>query len=98
MQNYQPYPCECCGACCRHVDLIAEMSGFNRGDGVCKHLTTDNLCAIYPERPPLCNGKYVYEKFFSDMTVADFHAMIARLCKNLRRRKLEELPEKISDA
>lgn len=42
--EYYSYPCKHCGNCCRHVDLIAEMASFNRGDGVCKHLTTDNLC------------------------------------------------------
>ena len=87
MQNYQPYPCECCGACCRHVNLIDEMKAFDRGDGVCKNLASNNLCVIYSKRPPLCNGEYVYKKFFSDMSVADFHAMIERLCKILREAK-----------
>lgn len=83
-EDYFPYPCERCGACCRHVDLIEGMRNFNRGDGVCKHLTPDNLCEIYSERPPLCNGEYVYNKFFADMTVEDFHEMIFNLCKKLR--------------
>ena len=82
--EYYPYPCKRCGACCRHVDLIAEMKNFNRGDGVCKHLTADNLCAIYAERPPICNGEYVYKKFFADITVEEFHKIILQLCKRVR--------------
>ena len=82
--KYYPYPCERCGACCRHVDLIAEMKIFDRGDGVCKHLK-NNLCEIYSTRPPLCNGEYVYKKFFADMTVAEFHEIISGLCKKLRK-------------
>ncbi|MBR2734034.1 MAG: hypothetical protein IKD80_07295 [Selenomonadaceae bacterium] len=82
--KYYPYPCARCGACCRHVDRIAQMASFNRGDGVCKHLTANNLCAIYAERPTLCNGEQVYKKFFSDMTVEEFHGIISQLCKKLR--------------
>jgi len=68
------------------------MKTFNRGDSVCKYLTADNLCEIYSERPPLCNGEYVYKKFFSDMSVEEFHEIINMLCKDLRRRELEKLP------
>lgn len=82
--KYYPYRCERCGVCCRHVDLIARMKTFDRGDGVCKHLTANNLCEIYAERPPLCNGEFVYKNFFSDMTVEEFHEMIYQLCKKLR--------------
>lgn len=89
MDKYYPYPCERCGDCCRHIDLIDDMEDYNRGDGVCKHLTADNLCEIYSERPPLCNGEYVYKKFFDDMTVEDFHKQIQELCKKIRRRELE---------
>ena len=85
--KYYPYPCARCGKCCRHVNLIAGMENFNCGDGVCKHLTADNLCEIYSDRPPLCNGEYVYKKFFSDMTVEDFHEIISELCKKLREAK-----------
>lgn len=84
LKNYYPYPCTRCGACCRHVDFIAEMKNFNRGDGVCKHLTAENLCEIYSARPPLCNGEYVYKKFFADKTVEEFHEIISQLCKKIR--------------
>ena len=92
LNDYYPYDCQRCGACCRHVDRVTEMKTFNRGDGVCKHLTEDNLCEIYSERPPLCNGEYLYKKFFSDMSVEEFHEIINMLCKDLRRQEFEELP------
>lgn len=87
MEEYFPYQCKRCGSCCRHIDLIEEMKNLDRGDGVCINLTEKNLCKIYAERPPLCNGKFVYENFFSDMTVKDFHEMISKLCKKLQRMK-----------
>lgn len=91
MEKYYPYFCERCGGCCLHVDLIEEMKTFDRGDGVCKNLTTDNLCKIYSQRPKFCNGKYFYENFFSYMTVRDFHKMMTTLCKEIRRREFERL-------
>ena len=74
------------------------MKTFDRGDGVCKHLTADNLCEIYSERPPLCNGEFVYKKFFSDMSVAQFHELTRELCDAVRRRELDELHQEVSHA
>ena len=85
MEKYYPYDCKRCGRCCRRVDLVEGMEQFDRGDGVCKNLTAENLCSIYTERPPLCNGQYLYENFFSYMSVEEFHAMIARLCKEIAK-------------
>ncbi|MBQ9487373.1 MAG: hypothetical protein IJU91_06195 [Selenomonadaceae bacterium] len=87
MEKYYPYPCECCGGCCLHVDLIEEMKVFDRGDGVCKNLTEKNLCKIYANRPKFCDGKYFYENFFSDMTVTEFHNMMKSLCKKIKERE-----------
>lgn len=89
MEEYYPYPCKRCGACCRHVDLIDELKDFDRGDGVCKYLTADNLCKIYSERPPLCNSEYLYKNFCSHMTVEDFHCLMLKLCRDVRRREFE---------
>ena len=98
MEKYYPYPCERCGACCKRVDLIDEMKIFDRGDGVCKNLTADNLCKIYSERPPLCNGEYFYKSFYRDMTVAEFHQMMSELCEEVRSWELERFHKKVSDA
>lgn len=84
MEKYYPYDCKRCGNCCRHIDKIEELKNLDRGDGVCKNLTENNLCRIYSERPPVCNGKFVYEKFFPEMTVEDFHKMTLKFCRELR--------------
>lgn len=46
------FDCVKCGACCRLVGVA--YPSLDRGDGVCKHLTPSNLCAIYEERPDEC--------------------------------------------
>ena len=98
MERYYPYLCGRCGDCCRHVDMLEEMKSFDRGDGVCKHLTAENLCEIYSERPPLCNGEYFYKNFYSHMTVAEFHQMMNELCETVRRWELERFHKEVSDA
>lgn len=85
MEKYIPYDCKCCGECCRHVNTIPQMKLYDRGDGVCKYLRTDNKCSIYATRPGICNGKYVYENYFSHMTVKEFHQMVATYCKKIRK-------------
>jgi len=54
------WKCTACGMCCRHpstVKWLKEQTGedFDRGDGLCKHLTDDNRCRIYTIRPHGCN-------------------------------------------
>ena len=84
LKKYFSYPCERCGRCCRHVNSVDEMKNFDRGDGVCKFLSAENLCEIYSTRPPLCNGEFVYKKFFAGITVEEFHEIILQLCRRLR--------------
>lgn len=84
MEKYYPFACEKCGDCCRHINLVEPLKDLDRGDGVCKNLTEKNLCKIYAERPPVCNGKFIYENFYSDMTVEDFHKMTRGFCNKIR--------------
>lgn len=88
LEEYYPYSCEQCGNCCRHVDFIEEMSEYDRGDGVCKYLN-NNKCKIYNARPNICNGKFVYENFYSNMTVAAYHEMIKDYCELIRSDSIE---------
>ena len=56
------WTCKQCGSCCKilgsHRPLKEEdrllLQIFDRGDGVCEHLTEDNLCNIYETRPEIC--------------------------------------------
>ncbi len=91
IEEYRAFPCIQCGECCRHVDTVPQIKNLDRGDGVCKNLLPNNLCRIYANRPDVCNGKFVYEHFYQDMTVADFHEMIWNLCLKIRKREFEKL-------
>ena len=43
--------CSMCGACCVAPDIAA----LDKPLGVrCAHLTADNLCAVYEDRPQIC--------------------------------------------
>ena len=95
----EKFSCDCCGACCKNIRRSTFYTEeLDRGDGVCKHLTAENLCEIYSERPPLCNGEYLYKNFYHDMTVAEFHQMMNELCGAIRGWELERLHKEISDA
>lgn len=81
MEEYYPYHCMKCGNCCRHVNGFKSL---DRGDGICIYLTKDNICSIYNHRPNVCNGKYIYEKFFSNMSVKEFHELASIICQELK--------------
>lgn len=48
------FDCIKCGGCCRLLTRMPELSDYDRGDGTCRYLTDDNLCAIYETRPVVC--------------------------------------------
>lgn len=87
MEKYKEYECYLCGECCRHVNLIKDLISYDRGDGVCKYLDTTNLCKIYDVRPNICNGKYVYEHYFSELTIEEFHELVLKYCDELKKLK-----------
>ena len=59
--------CTRCGFCCRNIDKIPELREFHKGDGVCIHLSEDNLCNIYMNRPDICNTEKMYELKYKKM-------------------------------
>jgi len=75
--------CSKCGVCCKHIAKL--LPHFDRGDGVCKHLTEDNLCSIYDHRPFVCNVDEIYNKCFRGrMTVEEFYDITGKACKILQ--------------
>ena len=48
----------------------------DRGDGACEHLTEDNLCSIYENRPDFCNVDKNYEMFLKEDKRKDPKAII----------------------
>ena len=98
MDNYYPFPCKMCGKCCHYVNMIPDVRYLDRGDGVCRYLTSENKCEIYPNRPDLCNGRYLYETFYSkNMSVEDFHRIMLTLCEEIRGGRLDRLYRKIQE-
>ena len=65
-----------CGMCCRNIkrykneiypilkwllgDAIPNLD-IEENNGVCAHLTEDNKCSIYAQRPILCNTEKMFE-------------------------------------
>lgn len=67
------FSCIRCGACCKNAGYL--ISGFDRGDGVCKHLTNDNLCEIYEDRPTVCRVDEGYTLYFSSLMPYDRYVL-----------------------
>lgn len=91
MSQDSKFECRKCGICCRRIGNNpaakgTELESFDRGDGVCKHLTADNLCDIYEVRPLVCRVDELYYKFYKDtMTIEEYHEMQRNACEFLRK-------------
>ena len=81
-----PFPCDKCGACCRHITGIPEVEHMDRGDGVCKYLDEKtNECIIYEFRPEMCDAVKLYYKRYKDkMTWEEWVNENIRCCKILK--------------
>lgn len=88
-QEMQAFLCTVCGACCRHIAGIAELAGFDLGNGICKYLDeTSNTCAIYGNRPQICRIDAMYAaKFAGSYTREAFYALNLEACRILQQRK-----------
>ena len=61
------------------------MAQYAKEDGSCKFLGEDNLCQIYPDRPPICNVAWVYDNFFKGMvSETEFYAKTQEACDKLQ--------------
>ena len=66
------------------------MAQYAKEDGSCKFLGEDNLCQIYPDRPPICNVAWVYDNFFKGIVSEDeFYAKTQEACDKLLRYQAE---------
>lgn len=79
------FHCDRCGLCCSKVGKFPSMKEFDRGDGACKHLNGDNTCAIYENRPTICNVDRLYEeRFKDDMTRDEWYRLQYEGCRELK--------------
>ncbi len=87
MQPSEKFLCSQCGECCRHIDLIPQLAEFDRGDGICIHLS-GNLCNIYENRPEICGVDVMYKKYFSALYSREFfYQLNMDVCKELQHHK-----------
>lgn len=86
MQQPKIFPCSKCGECCRHINLIPQLSEFDRGDGICIHLS-GNLCDIYEQRPEICRVDVMYQKYYSEQYSRDtFYRLNMEVCSKLKQK------------
>lgn len=89
----EPIDCSNCKAyCCRVIGKI--LPELDRGDCACVHLTDDNKCEIYEDRPFICNTVKIYEKYFSNKyTIEQWNEMNRQACEALREAEQSESKE-----
>lgn len=81
------FPCDQCGICCKHIDQIPQLKQYDSGNGRCKYLLSNNLCAIYSERPNICNVNKMYELHYKgEMSYEEYMAINIKGCKELKKR------------
>ena len=77
--------CTKCGLCCRNIDGIPELDDFHIGNGVCIHLSEDNLCYIYSTRPDICNVEKMFELYYNKiMSKSEYEKLNLKGCKTLQ--------------
>ena len=81
------FDCDRCGVCCKNIRRsIFYTEELDRGDGVCKHLTAENLCEIYSSRPIFCNIDAYWEKFLSEeISREKFYEINRDACARLKK-------------
>lgn len=77
------FDCTKCGACCRSIGTHPAGRDLDRGDGVCRHLTPANLCAIYEARPVMCRVDLLKPPALTD---AYWHEANHEACNRLHLR------------
>lgn len=81
--------CTKCGLCCKNIDLIEELKGYDVGNGNCKYLDLrDNTCKIYNYRPNICNIEKSYDNYYCKMyTENEYLDLNYKGCQLLWERK-----------
>ena len=82
------FRCTKCGLCCRNIDKIPELADFHKGDGICIHLSDENLCDIYSVRPDICNVEKMYESVYkTSMSREEYEKRNMAGCRALQEEK-----------
>lgn len=75
------FPCTKCGACCRIAYMIPDFPEPITKTGACHHLTSNNQCGIYDNRPEICNLRAM--QVLSKMPEQEFYQKQADFCNTL---------------
>ncbi len=78
------FQCSSCGACCATAGSDGRMP--NRGDGACVHLTDENLCAIFDDRPDICRADYMHkqiQKTYPHVDKYEYYVKATKVCHML---------------
>lgn len=82
----KPFPCSRCGICCRHIDRVPQLAEFDTGNGRCRYLQDNNLCAIYEDRPDICRVDRMYDICFHEyMSREEYIRRNLEACAELQR-------------
>lgn len=82
------FPCNQCGACCRHINRAIETQFLDRGDGICRHYQPNTKrCAIYATRPLICqvDKQYLinYRQQYSWLEFIELNTIACRVLETL---------------
>lgn len=79
------FDCNSCGACCKLIpDEALELYGLPISEsGGCANLMPDNRCAIYKDRPWICDVRKVWETR-KNVSWEDYKTLTHRACELLR--------------
>jgi Fe-S-cluster containining protein len=59
--------CSGCGACCMMAGTTGKVP--SKEDGSCIHLTKENKCEIYGERPLICDVSKMYKEHIKNGSI-----------------------------
>jgi|TARA_R110000823_G_scaffold283033_1_gene401224 Fe-S-cluster containining protein len=86
------FKCSSCGSCCKRVSNIIDFPEPIKKDGSCSHLTDDNLCGIYNERPLICRVDKYYDVFLKEkMSRSEWNSVNTKSCNIMMDQ--DNLPE-----
>ena len=76
------FPCNQCGWCCQNLKNNTLYKALDSGNGVCIYFkTNDNSCAIYDDRPLICNIEAMYNTEFSTMNYDEYITLNVQACQ-----------------
>lgn len=78
--------CNQCGNCCRNIGKTGLLKEFENERGECIHLTNDNRCDIYDNRPDICNVNKMYDIYFHHyMSFEEYIQQNVEICHRLNQ-------------